>query len=156
MIKAIIATDSEGGIGKNGTIPWPPNKEDLKHFKNLTTGHIVVMGSKTWLDPCFPAPLKNRDNYIVTSKTEGFDGATIMRKDFKSQILELSENKTVWIIGGASVIEQCIDIIDEIHLTVIRGYFDCDTFFKYDKKQFTIIENTYSYDNTYYVLERNI
>ena len=33
MIKAIIATDSEGGIGKNGTIPWPPNKEDLKHYQ---------------------------------------------------------------------------------------------------------------------------
>jgi dihydrofolate reductase len=155
MIKAIIATDSEGGIGKNGTIPWPPNKEDLKHFKKQTTGHIVVMGSKTWLDPCFPAPLKNRDNYIVTSKTEGFSGATIMRKDFKSQILELSENKTVWIIGGASVIEQCMDIINEIHLTVIRGYFDCDTFFKYDKTQFTIMENTYSYDNNYYVIKRN-
>ena len=49
MIKAILACDNEGGVSKNGTIPWPKNKKDLGWFKKNTTNNVVVMGSKTWI-----------------------------------------------------------------------------------------------------------
>lgn len=132
MIKAILAVDMDMGIGKNGTLPWPANKEDLKQFKDKTTGHIVVMGSNTWKDPCFPAPLKLRDNYVITSKSgKDFQGAVgLLDGDVVGQIVSLANNtsRDVWIIGGAKVIEQCKDIIEEWHITVIQDSYDCDTF----------------------------
>ena len=51
MIKAILACDSDGGVSRGGTIPWPKNKKDLRWFKKNTTDNVVVMGSKTWMDP---------------------------------------------------------------------------------------------------------
>lgn len=132
MIKAIMAVDLNEGIGKNGTLPWPPNKEDLRHFKNLTSGHIVVMGSNTWNDPCFPNPLPNRENYVISRK-DGFEGAEVIHSDFKNKIKELDANsdKDVWLIGGASIISQCSELIEEFHLTVVPGEYNCDVFLNF-------------------------
>ena len=46
MIKLVLAVDEAGGIGKDNTMPWPHCSADLKRFKALTTGHVVVMGSR--------------------------------------------------------------------------------------------------------------
>jgi dihydrofolate reductase len=133
MIKAIMAVDSKMGIGKNGTLPWPANKEDLRHFKNQTDGHIVVMGSNTWKDPCFPAPLKNRENYVITSKPDDFDSVEVLGSNFKDKLIELDRNsdKDVWIIGGSTIITQCSELIEEFQLTVIPGDFNCDVFLNF-------------------------
>lgn len=153
-----MAVDSMMGIGKDGTLPWPANKEDLKHFRDLTTGHIVVMGSKTWHDPCFPAPLKNRDNYVVTSSLGGREftgvhGLIGAIGDLKEQIIALDNtDKDVWIIGGASIIEQCWDIIEIFHLTIIKGDFECDTRLNINLQDFDIVSKE-ERDNTYLVLK---
>ncbi len=68
MIKAILACDNEGGVSKKGTIPWPKNTKDLRWFKKNTTNNVVVMGSKTWVDPLMPWPLPNRINDLATPK----------------------------------------------------------------------------------------
>lgn len=131
MIKAILACDMDMGIGKNGTLPWPKNTEDLKHFRDLTTGHIVVMGANTWRDPLFPAPLKNRENIVVTNNPWRYPGANFyLHMNIQDQIIKMSENdsRDVWIIGGASIIKQCHDIIEEYHITLIQETYDCDTF----------------------------
>ena len=129
MIKAIYATDNKNGIGKNGSIPWPYNSTDMRHFSKQTTGNIVVMGAKTWLDPLFPAPLKNRENYVI-SRTENFKGAIMLREDFKNKIKKLNEktDKIIYIIGGESIISQCYDIIDELDISLIDGDYECDKF----------------------------
>ena len=62
MIKAIMAIDDEGGISRNGSMPWPKNSEDLKQFKNLTVNNVVIMGKLTWIDPYMPTPLKWEGN----------------------------------------------------------------------------------------------
>ena len=67
MIRAILAHDSQWGIGKNGDLPWPKNSEDLKWFKECTTGCTVMMGRGTWESLKFK-PLPNRTNAIVTSQ----------------------------------------------------------------------------------------
>lgn len=140
MIKAIMAVDEEFGIGKDGTLPWPANKEDLKYFKNKTSGHIVVMGSKTWSDPCFPGPLPNRENYVITSKTSGFDGAILLGSNYKQELINIAKNtnKIVWIIGGPSIVENCWDIIEEVYLTRIEGNHNCDTFLDFPKDKFVL------------------
>ena len=68
MIKAIFATDKFGGMGFNGTLPWPHHSEDLSYFREQTKGHIVVMGRNTWDDPKMPKPLKDREVYVATHK----------------------------------------------------------------------------------------
>ena len=67
MIKAIFAVDSNGGIAKNGIMPWPRDPSDLKRFKNLTTGHAIIMGKKTWDAVDMPSPLPNRYNVVAVA-----------------------------------------------------------------------------------------
>lgn len=133
-IKAILACDSNCGIGKDGSLPWPRNSEDLKHFKEMTTGHIVVMGAGTWNDACFPKPLPNRENYIVTSQSGSYIGANVIDtnwQDAEFTIKELAEHnpdKTVWIIGGAELFNSMLHLISEIDLTVFHKYYNCDKY----------------------------
>ena len=116
MIKAILACDDVGGVSKNGTIPWPKNKKDLGWFKKNTINNVVVMGSKTWVDPLMPWPLPNRVNVLATSREADFPGADqYVCGDLKSELKNLKEkhqNKTIWVIGGPNIIDQTIESFD--------------------------------------------
>lgn len=166
MIKAIMAVDKDWGVGKNGTLPWPANKEDLLQFKNKTTGHYVIMGSHTWDDPCFPAPLKNRTNVVVTSNPDKYMGLAheTINGDPKERIIEIANNvsdssgKDVWIIGGPTLLSQCWDIIDEFHLTIVNGRYDCDKHLDFPHDDFSLIQGDVSSTggNDYYIYRRAI
>ena len=132
MIKAILACDNEGGVSKNGTIPWPKNKKDLGWFKKNTTNNVVVMGSKTWTDPLMPWPLRNRINILATSRKEEFPGADkYICGDLNAELKNLKKenaDKTIWVIGGPNIIEQTIETIEEFYLSRIPGEYGCDGF----------------------------
>lgn len=141
MIKAILACDEKWGIGKAGTLPWPRNSADLKWFKQTTTGKAVVMGRKTW-DSLPVKPLPNRLNFVISSDNMGhynprphgsYKGPDVSK--VVKDIIEVryGDRDDVWLIGGATLIESCIDIIDEFLLSRIDGDFDCDTFLPKDK-----------------------
>lgn len=121
-MKAIIACDADGGIGKNGSLPWPRITEDLKRFKELTTQQTVIMGRNTWEAPDMPHPLPNRANIIISSKKLEVPAGVIVMSEYPSAI------KHGWIIGGARLLESTIQYVDELHLTRVIGTFDCDTF----------------------------
>lgn len=132
MIKAIFATDTQGGMGRNGTLPWPYDKEDLQNFKQATLGHIVVMGSNTWLDPMMPKPLPNRTCVVVTNQNvELFKQAhEVIAGDWLAESLQMLEshnpNKTIWVIGGAKLLTSCMPYINEINHTMFMTEYDCD------------------------------
>lgn len=128
MIRAILACDGQGGIARNGVMPWPRNKTDLRHFQKLTSGCTVVMGKRTWEAEDMPTPLPNRNNVVVTSEI-GYDapGATVSN-DIKADLTNLTKDNTVFVIGGANLFVQLIDEIDILYLTRITGHYDCDTF----------------------------
>ena len=132
MIKAILACDSDGGVSREGTIPWPKNKKDLRWFKKTTTDNVVVMGSKTWIDPLMPWPLPNRINVLATSKEREHPGADkYICGDLPSELKKLKEeytDKTIWVIGGPNIIEQTIGSIEEFYLSRIPGQYNCDGF----------------------------
>lgn len=131
MIKAIFAVDHWGGMGYNGTLPWPTHKEDFQYFKEQTINNIVVMGRKTWDDPKMPKPLPNRTNYVVTNNKINVPNVrTIAGDNIANKILEIANNfprLTVWIIGGPNLLMQTKHIIDELHITHIKGAWrnDC-------------------------------
>jgi dihydrofolate reductase len=130
-MKLIVAIDENGGIGKNGKLPWHL-PEDMKFFKEKTNGGIVIMGRG-----CFESipekyrPLPNRLNVVLTRyKTEQYPGCLV-----HNSILDVLEDDylvskdNVWIIGGGQIYDYFINIVDELWITHVTGDFDCDTFF---------------------------
>jgi dihydrofolate reductase len=141
MIKAILACDQEWGIGKNGALPWPHNSADLKWFKEHTNNSTIVMGRKTW-ESLPVKPLPNRENIVVTSGLVKGPDVVVDIRSFYKILPQIKFQKDVWIIGGAQLIEHCLDIIDEFYLSRIQGIYNCDTFLPAD----LIMDNFNLYD----------
>ena len=128
MINALFAVDQYGGMGLNGTLPWPHNSTDLQNFKKLTTGHVVVMGRKSWDDPKLPKPLTGRTVYVATNRPTMY--ASVINGDIKEELIKLEANhpgQTIWVVGGQQLLEQCDGIFDRIYLTHIKGSYKVDT-----------------------------
>jgi dihydrofolate reductase len=128
MINALFAVDHYGGMGINGTLPWPRNSHDLANFQRLTKNHVVVMGHRTWDDPVMPKPLLERIVYVASNKH--IDQASQISGDIVAEVLRLEqENPTrkIWVIGGPRLIESCINILDAVYLTHFKGSFKIDT-----------------------------
>ena len=126
-----MAADDLGGISKNGSMPWPKNSSDLKWFKKNTMNAIVVMGRLTWIDPFMPSPLKGRINVLIThQQKEKYLGADeYLSGNILTGVLNLSnnyKNQDIYIIGGAEILNQLFDLIEEFYLTRIYGNFKCD------------------------------
>lgn len=129
-IKLIAAVDLDGGIGKNGQMPWPRIKSDLQRFKTLTTGHPVIMGRVT--AESIGRPLPNRTNIVVTTKKH-FEGGWALVGNWRDAIpaAEAIDTQECWIIGGAEIYEIAMRCspVNEIHLTTINGRYECDRMF---------------------------
>ena len=159
MINAIFAADSQGGIGKNGSLPWPKNSEDLRWFKQNTVGHIVVMGGNTWRDPLMPKPLPGRINVVITSQTVDTEGVIVYNKDYKECLRELQSqhpDKDIYIIGGASLFNDTRDLIERVVLTRFTESYDCDVVMDLDSylEGFGLIEQTAKDSGLYQIWQR--
>jgi dihydrofolate reductase len=134
MIRAILAHDSEWGIGKDNSLPWPKNSEDLKWFKECTTGSTIMMGRNTWESLPFK-PLPNRINAIVTSqRTKDTLGCIVADMKGMLKILpQMKAQKDIWVIGGAQLFDGMLPYIDEIWLNNVGGNYNCDTFLPKEK-----------------------
>lgn len=119
-MKLIIACDPAGGIGYQNRLPWSNIQGDLPRFKRLTDKHPVIMGRNTW-DSLPKKPLPNRINIVVTSRPFEHEGVTCV-----DSIIDHSD--FYWLIGGASLINQCWQYINEVHLTKTYDHYTCDTF----------------------------
>ena len=133
-IKLIAATDLHYGIGKNGSLLFKI-PEDMRLFKQLTTGNIVLMGRKTF-DSIGCKPLPDRINIVISSKKD-FENTGIITFDNMEKAVEYSKqnfpNKVLYIIGGGKIYEQGIKYADEIILTKYNKLFeDADTYFPVD------------------------
>ena len=110
-------------IGKNGKLPWHI-PEDLIRFKQLTVGHTVVMGRKTF--DSLDNPLPNRTNIVITSRV--INGV----KSFPSlefALQALKNEKEVFVIGGGRVYADALKLADELRLTLVDRDVDGDTYF---------------------------
>ena len=137
MIKLIVAVDSNYGIGYKNSLLFRI-KEDLQRFRELTTGHFVVMGRKTY--ESLPKPLPERINVVITRnpKYNPKDTSVIVESDIMrivSYYLDTGQQeKDLWIIGGAEIYEQFLPFADEIHMTMIHKEADnVDTHFPIEK-----------------------
>jgi len=154
-MKAIIACEKSGGIGKDGAMPWPKDEKDLARFKELTLNSTVIMGRGTWEGKGMPKPLPHRQN-IVVSTSQLTLPEDVLQIDNLTSLDILDDLKVDWCIGGAGLFHSLLPQIDEIHLTRIRGEYDCDT--KIDlqriKDEFTCVHDLMCITHDYEIWKR--
>ena len=127
-ISIICAIAENRAIGKNNQLLWHI-PEDFKHFKEKTSGHVIVMGQKTF--ESIGKPLPNRTT-IVLSNDPAFDiEGVIVARTFEEVFTKAREieKEEVFICGGGSVYAQTIGMADKLYLTVVKGNLEADTFF---------------------------
>ena len=128
MISIIAAVDRQLAIGfQNKLLFWLPN--DLKRFKALTTGHTIVMGRKTF-ESLPNGALPNRKNLVLTSIPESFYDNAFACSSIEDALNLCESQDEVFVIGGAMIYKQTIDIADKLYITEIHHKFEnADTFF---------------------------
>lgn len=126
-ISMIVAADEQNGIGKNNELLCHL-PADLKYFKNLTTGHAILMGRKTY--ESIGKPLPNRTNIIISKNVNKIEGCQVFNSIEEGINFAKSMNETeLFIIGGDSIYKQSLLFTDIIYLTRIHYTFNADAFF---------------------------
>lgn len=131
-MKLIVAVAKDWGIGKDGQM-LTRNKEDMKFFRETTTGHVVIMGRKTL--ESFPngKPLSNRDNIVIT-KDQSFarEGAYIVHsiEEAVEKAQECAKGeKVIFVIGGESIYRQMLSYCDTAYVTKMNQVYPADNYF---------------------------
>ena len=126
-IQAIVAVDENGAIGRQGELLCHLPL-DMKHFKEVTMGHSIVMGRKTF--ESFPRrPLPGRQNIVITRNERWqYDNVTVAHD--LDEAINAAQDDTVFIIGGAQIYELALPRVEVMHLTLIHArWASADAFF---------------------------
>ena len=127
-ISIIVAADENNAIGKNKQMLWHL-PYDLKNFKELTTGHAVIMGRRTF-ESLPSGALPNRKNVVLTSVPEAIVDNVFACSSLEEAIALCSKEEEIFMIGGALVYKQALPMADTLHFTRVNHVFeDADTFF---------------------------
>jgi len=128
VIKILVACDEKRVIGKNNTLIWHL-PADLKRFKELTTGNVIIMGRKTF--DSIGRPLPNRLNIVITRQTNYQQEGVIIVHSLEEAILKAKSlhRGDIYIVGGAEIYQMAMKLADEIEVTLLHDIFDGDAFF---------------------------
>ena len=114
-------------IGADNQLLWHLPK-DLKHFKELTSGHPIIMGRKTY--ESIGKPLPNRTNIVISKKDDWFEEGILIVGSVKEAVKFAKKiDEEVFIIGGGNIYEQTIDLADKLEVTLVDAELEADTFF---------------------------
>jgi dihydrofolate reductase len=125
-LSLIVAISNNGVIGHQGQLPWQLSS-DLQRFKRITMGHHIIMGRMTYesIDRLLPG----RTSIILTRQQDyAIEGALVARSITAACDLAAADEEA-FIIGGSSVYESALDIVDRIYLTRVLADVQGDTFF---------------------------
>ena len=126
MITMIAAAGENNELGKDNKIIWHL-PDDFKRFKQITTGHHIIMGRKTF--ESFPKPLPNRTHVVITRQQDYSPENCIVVNNIKEAIDICPKNEDIFIIGGGEIYELGLPFTQKIELTRVHGSFDADAFF---------------------------
>jgi dihydrofolate reductase len=125
IVSIIVAIGENHAIGKNNQLLWHmPN--DLKHFKDITSGRTIIMGRKTF--DSVGKPLPRRRNIVVTRQDITIPGCEVV-KSIEDGLALCKDEDEVFIGGGAEIYKLAMHLTYRIYLTIIHKSFDADTFF---------------------------
>lgn len=128
MISVVVAADERQGIGIHNKLPWKL-RSDLQYFRNLTTGHHIIMGRNTY--ESIGKPLPNRVNIVLSSQKDFNPEQVIVRSSLHDAIefaRDAGETECM-VIGGAALYNQILPFADRIYLTRVHANCTCDVFF---------------------------
>ena len=124
-ITIIVAKSNNGIIGKDGDLPWRI-PEDLKRFKRLTTGNIVVMGRKTY--DSIGRPLPNRKNIVISRNTSLKIEGVEVEQDL-IDVLKRNREENVYVIGGGQIYVDALPFSEKLEVTEVDVELVGDTSF---------------------------
>tara|TARA_B100001250_G_C19420018_1_gene622811 strand:- start:183 stop:683 length:501 start_codon:yes stop_codon:yes gene_type:complete len=137
-ITMIAAVSDDNGLGLDNKLVWHIPR-DLKHFKDLTHGHCVIMGRKTF--ESLPKALPNRKNIVLSRKKNVNYKDAIVVDNIEMAINEAKEDLTPFIVGGGEIYKLFMKYATCIELTRIHHKFKSDTFFpRINLKEWEIIK----------------
>jgi dihydrofolate reductase len=122
-------------IGAGNKIPWSL-PEDFKWFKQMTTGHVIVMGRKTF--ESIGRPLPNRTT-VVLSRSR-FEHPGVQTLQALDQLPALAGDRQVFICGGAQIYAQALPLCSDLYLTIVKREVEGDTFFPAFEDQFELAD----------------
>ncbi|HQZ23746.1 MAG TPA: dihydrofolate reductase [Flavobacterium sp.] len=126
MIILIAAVAENNALGKNNDLLWHLPK-DFKRFKEITSGHHIIMGRKTF--ESFPKPLPNRTHVIITRQKEYVCEGCIVVQDLEKAIAVCPKNEDIFVIGGGEIYSQSIHLADQLDITRVHHSFEADVYF---------------------------
>ncbi|MBN2767160.1 MAG: dihydrofolate reductase [Paludibacteraceae bacterium] len=127
-ISIVAAVADNYAIGKGNKLPWHL-PADLKHFRELTTGHAVVMGKRTF-ESLPNGPLPNRKNVVLTSvMSEGVNEGYFEADSLEDAFYLCEKEEKVFIVGGAAVYRQSLELADSLYITWVHHDFSADIYF---------------------------
>lgn len=128
LVSLIVAMDERGGIGIQGGLPWRLSG-DLRRFKNLTMGHHILMGRKTY--ESIGRALPGRFSIIITRNPD-YQAQGCLTAPSVEAALSMAKNRgeeEAFVIGGGEIFNETLAIADKIYLTRVHAVTEADTFF---------------------------
>jgi dihydrofolate reductase len=126
MISIIVAVAEGGVIGGGGDLLWHIS-EDLRRFKQITSGHTVIMGRKTY--DSIGRPLPKRRNIVITRNGEWSAEGCERAESLEQAIAMCAGEEEVFIIGGGEIYRQSMALADKLYLTQVNKPYEGDTYF---------------------------
>lgn len=148
MIAAIASGNR--ALGKDNKLIYHIH-EDLQRFKKITSGHIVIMGRKTFQS--IGKVLPNRINIVITRTPNFYEDNVVVTHslDEALRLAELKEESKVFIIGGGQIYKEAIKKADKLYLTIVEGNPEADTFFPdYSEFKKVVFEEKHESDGLKY------
>ena len=137
---AIAAIGPSRVIGSHGKMPWHLPR-DLEFFRKTTTGHIVLMGRKTY--EAIGHPLPQRETWVLTRDACDTLPSGVRRIADAAQITEPTDGRKLFLVGGAQIYAALLPRCTELLLTHVHGDFTGDAFFPPYEKFFQRVETLY-------------
>jgi dihydrofolate reductase len=142
MFRLIAAIDRQRGLAKQGVIPWYIPEDTLYYSRQTKSmGGVVLTGSATF-QSYRRQPLPGRQNFVLTHDKTPIEGVELVHD--LEKFLDEWRNSDVWVMGGANVFAQIMELgrADELYLTRIEATFGCTQFFPPYEDKFTLAEQS--------------
>ena len=138
-VSIIVAMSKNRVIGKDNDMPWHLS-DDLKNFKKITINKTIIMGRLTY--DSIGKPLPERNNIVLSRNLKN---SKVMVLDNLEEALNISRNEEeVFIIGGADLYSQTINLVNKLYLTSINHEMNGDKYFpKFDKEEWDIVDSQF-------------
>jgi dihydrofolate reductase len=142
-IAVIAAIGRNRELGKDGKLPWHI-KEDLKRFREITMGNVIVMGRKTY--ESLPGKLDGRTIIVLTTQTDynPKDDDVLVFHSVGEIIMYcyLHKVETMYCAGGGEVYKHFLPLADQLYLTKVDASYDADTYFEWNENEWINIQGT--------------